>query len=834
VRLASLVATRNVREARLAVASIALLAIALSTALQPAGAQAPPPSGSSAPSGSFAPSDSSLITWGPLPPGSSHAERPRTYDLKHQIVHVRFDWTRRAVVGSTTLKIAPLPGHTPPHDVALDAVGMRIVSVTSATGAALQHTYDGRTLIVHVRVPTTFTVSYESVHPKKGVYFIDRRHIVWTQGDMEDTRYWVPTYDELNDKATWEFFIRTARGEKALSNGRLVDSHDVDNETEWHWALDKPASTYLMTVVTGDYVVVQDKWRTVPLGYWTYPDSVQAAWRGFGETPHAVELYSGKTGVDYPWAKYDQVVAPDFIFGGMENVTATTQNDDAILHPAWAEPEANAAGLMAHELGHQWYGDDLTMEWWNDSWLSEGFATFMEQYYTESTHGVDEGTVERIAGNNQVVEFDRQARRPLVYDRWVNDPLELFTVIYPKGAAVLQMLRHQLGDSLFWAAMHRYTVDHAFASVTTADLEHAFEQTGGRDFTTFFHQWVYGAGMPAIRVSATYDSVAHQVTFTARQVQPRDSLTDFFDAPVDVAVFTDHGVTRGVVNVHGEVSTGTLAVDGVPRAYRWDVGRWLLEVYDFPRPTPMLIYQLQHDDDVAGRLEAVKLLHGEPAVVAVAKADPDWGVREAAAAGLTDATSLIVVMHDRDPRVRSAAAKALGAGHIGGPDASAALRIVVAGDSSLIVRGQALVALAQLDTAAAMPLIRTALATDSWTDIERVWALRALALTHSSETYDLALHLARPGATRFARLAAFEPLVAAARETGRRDSLATELSGFLDDPDLFVREAVARSLGALGLPGSVTALESRKRVEADGTVLTAIDDALTAIRSGKQ
>ena len=710
---------------------------------------------------------------------------------------------------------------------------MRIASVTSVSGAALKYNYDGRTLTVHTRVPATFTVAYETVRPKKGVYYIDRRHVMWTQGDMEDTRYWVPTYDELNDKATWEIYVRTARGEKALSNGRLVDSHDVDNETEWHWSLDKPASTYLMTVVTGDYVVVQDKWRTVPLGYWTYPDSVQAAWRGFGETPRAVELFAAKTGVDYPWAKYDQVVAPDFIFGGMENVTATTQADDDILHPAWAEPEANAAGLMAHELGHQWYGDDLTMEWWGDSWLSEGFATFMEQYYTESMRGVDEGTVERINGQEQVVDFDRQGRRPLVYDRWVNDPLELFTVIYPKGAAVLQMLRHQLGDSVFWAAMHRYTVDHAFASVTTADLEHAFEQASGHDFSTFFHQWVYGAGMPAIRVSATYDSVGHQVTFTARQVQPRDSLTDFFDAPVDVAVFTDRGVSRGVVNIHGEQSTGTIAVDGPPRAYQWDVGRWTLEVYDFPRSTAMLTYQLQHDTDVAGRLEAVKLLHGDPAVATAAKNDAIWAVRSAAAAELSDAKTLLALLHDRDSRVRSSAARTLGDRGFSTPDVVVGLKAIVAGDSSLYVRGNALQALAKLDTAAAMPMIRTALAVDSWTDVERTAAVRALSLTRSPDAFSLCSQLVTSKGTRFARLAALEALVVSARESGRQSDAASALAPLLDDPDLFIRESVARSLGTLAVSSSTGALESRKRVEAEGRVLSAIDDALTAIRTNK-
>jgi aminopeptidase N len=421
-----------------------------------------------------------------------------------------------------------------------------------------------------------------------------------------------------------------------------------------------------------------------------------------------------------------------------------------------------------------------------------------------------------------------------VYDRWVNDPLELFTVIYPKGAAVLQMMRHQLGDSVFWAAMHRYTVDHAYASVTTADLEHAFEQTSGRDFSTFFRQWVYGAGMPAVRVTAAYDSMAKQVTFTARQVQPRDSLTGFFDTPVDVAVFTDHGITHGVVNVHGEESTGSMPVDGPPRGYRWDVGRWVLEVYDFPRSASMLTYQLQHDSDVAGRLEAVSLLHGDPAVAAAARNDAVWAVRSAAAAELSDPKALVAILHDRDSRVRSAAAKALGARGVSTPDVVVGLKEIVAADSSLYVRGNAIEALARLDTAAAMPMIRTMLAVDSWTDIERTAALRALSLTHSSDAFNLASHLLAPPASRFTRLRALETLVVSARESGRQSDAAAELAPLLDDTDLFIREAVARSLGTLGVASSTGALESRKRVEAVGAVLTAIDDALTTIHSTKQ
>ncbi len=701
-----------------------------------------------------------LAAWGPLPAGVPHPERVPTYHIQHQIIHVRFDWPRHAVVGSTTIRVAALD--TALRDVALDAVGMTNIRVHfGTTGAPLRYTYNDTTLTVHLaarvrpNAATTFTVEYETVKPTKGIYFIDRRHDLWSQGETDDTRYWVPTYDYPNDKTTWEIYVRVPKDEKALSNGRLVGTRLIPSpagdEVEWHWSLDEPASTYLMTVATGDYTVLHDSvrvgsgdsTRVVPVDYWVYPDSTDAGWRGFGVTPGAVALFSKKIGVPYPWAKYDQIVVPNFVYGGMENVTATTQNDDAILHPAWAEPQANTDGLVSHELAHQWFGDYLTTRSWPHIWLNEGFATFMEQIHAEAKRGVSEGALERLAAQEQTIAADRQARRPIVYDRWQTDPIELFFSghIYPKGATVLHMLRHDLGDSLFWAGMHRYTVDHANNTVVTADFERAMEQTSGRDYSTFFKQWVYGAGFPIFQVSTAYDPAAHTVTFTARQVQPRDSLTGFFDAKVDVEVLTDSGPVDGVVPVHGEVSTATIPVRAAPRSVRWDKGRWVLQLYDFPRSTNMLSYQLSHDDDALGRIEAVTLL-GErapdpialAALTAAATHDQFWAVRGHAVTVLAQwaadsardsvaRSALLTASQDSDARVRQRAALVLG--KFPGPATEARLRDLAA-DSSRFVRGAALAAFVAVDSAAAMPLIQDAMSHASWLDTEKKQAQAAL------------------------------------------------------------------------------------------------------------
>ena len=713
-----------------------------------------------------------LIVWGPLPEGVTHAERKRAYDLQHQSTTLRFDWATHAVVGSTTLTIGGLPDASPLRTAVIDAGDMQIRRVTS-NGAALRFDYSNNQLSIQLPhalssgQKVSFTVDYEGVNRTKGAYFRPAKHIVWTQGETEDNRYWVPTYDFPNDKTTWEFYIWTRKGERALSNGRLAGSRAVGDSIEWHWTQEKPASTYLMTCVIGDYVVLQDTpWHTVPIGYWTYPDSVEAARRGFARTPQAVDVFSRKTGVPYPWAKYDQIVIPEFQYGGMENVSATSQNDAEILHPSWSEPQANSIDLMSHELGHQWFGDLLTTKSWAHIWLNEGFATFMEEIFHEENFGPDEGAYNRLLAQEQAVEGDRRARRPIVWGKWNNDPIEVFFTghIYQKGATVLQMLRHQVGDSVFWKGINRYATSHAYDNVVSDDLREAFEQTTGRDLKAFFDQWVYGAGFPVFQVSSNYDRAARRLVISAREVQARDSLTGFFDVDVDVEARTDSGVVRFVVPVRNGVGEAGANLKAPPRSIRWNKGNWILELTDFPRSTAMLQYELVYDDDVLGRIEAVEALAERPAdrnaldaLRRAARNDRfravrsraidalgEWGSDSSRAAappmrGIT--MDLITTTRDTDARVRQAAARALGSLVLSGTasrDVAIRLRQIARDDPNYIVRGAALAADIRLEKNAALPLAKQLMAADLWQDAIRRPAVAALKAVGTPEAEQLA------------------------------------------------------------------------------------------------
>jgi aminopeptidase N len=665
-----------------------------------------------------------------------------------------------------------LPDAAPLSTVMVDAGDMTFKRV-AGDDKALRYDYDGSVLTVHLASSlragqkTSITIDYDGANRSKGAYFRPAKHIVWTQGETQDNHFWVPTYDFPNDKTTWEFFIWTAKDERALSNGRLAGSRAVGDSVEWHWIQDKPASTYLMTTVVGNYTVLQDKpWRNVSVGYWTYPDSVDAAWRGFAKTPQAIDVFSRKTGVPYPWVKYDQIVIPEFQYGGMENVTATSQNDAEILHPAASEPQAISIPLMAHELGHQWYGDLLTTRDWGDVWLNEGFATFMEQVFREDDQGVDETALDRLGAQEQTIEADRRNRRPIVWNKWVNDPIEVFFSghIYPKGATILQMLRHQLGDALFWKAMNHYTTEHAYGNVVTDDLRKAFEETTGKDFKAFFDQWVYGAGFPVFQVSSAYDAAARRLVINAREVQPRDSMTGFFDVDVDVEARTDSGVVRFVVPVRNGTGEAGANLKAAPRSIRWDKGNWILDLTDFPRSTRMMQYQLVNDDDVLGRIEAVDVLAQRPAdamalnaLIGATRNDRFWAVRSRAVDAIgvwgSDssrsgaspmrqvASALVTATRDPDARVRQQSATALGRLLLPATttrDIAIRLRELARSDPNIIVRGAALASDIRLEKNAAIPLAKQLMANDVWQSVIRTPAINALKEAGTPEALQLA------------------------------------------------------------------------------------------------
>jgi aminopeptidase N len=378
-------------------------------------------------------------------------------------------------------------------------------------------------------------------------------------------------------------------------------------------------------------------------------------------------------------------------------------------------------------------------------------ATFMEQIYREESRGIDEATWDRLGAERQTMSADRRNRRPIVYNKYVSDPIEVFFSghIYPKGATVLQMLRHQLGDSAFWGAIHHYTTSHMYGNVVTADLERAFEESTGRDFGAFFKQWVYGAGFPVFKVSSTYDVATRGLTLHADEIQPRDSLTGYFDADVDVEVLTDGSSAHGTMSIRGGKGDLVITLASAPRAIEWNRGSWMLAITDFPRSTAMLDYELAHGDDVASRSEAITLLGRRKGEIAAAHAiatdatsDPFWALRgqslQALMAFPEDSmarSAVVVSVRDTDPRIRQAAVGALAA--FPGSGTESLLTTIARSDPSPIVRGAALASYLKVAGDAALPLTREIMANKSWRNVLRTPAVAVLKGMQSAEAQAL-------------------------------------------------------------------------------------------------
>ncbi len=783
------------------------------------------------------------------------------YDLVHQRLAVSFDEAKRLVTGEVTTTVV---AKAATDSIRLNAEQLTIDRATMG-GAKLR--FDADTNHVTVRLPrrasagdtVIFTLAYHT-HPVRGIYFVPRRHVIWSQGEATETRAWVPTYDNANDKTTWEMLVTADSAMKVLSNGRLAGVEPVNGGAQnvWHWMQEEPASTYLYSVVVGPFTVLRDHWRDVPVDYWVYPDTVEAAWRAFGETPSMIELYSRLTGVPFPWAKYDQSAIPDFTYGGMENVSATTQTDDALEGPG-TEP-SGSRGLVAHELAHQWFGDYTTTANWANAWLNEGLTTYMESVYAEKTRGWGEGQLEWYGQQQQAMQADERQARPLVWGEYPgSDPIVLFFSghIYPKGAQVAHQLRRLLGDSVFWAGMHRFLVDNAHKPVTTPDFAVAFEKTCGCDLDWFFDQWAYGVGYPRLDVTRQWDRDARVLTVTVQQTQPVDSVRPVFRFPTTIRVVTADSVVRHDVMVSKAREAFRIPLPSAPLSFRFDEGGWLMGSVHTDQSAAELARMARHDLDTAARNWALHALAAS---------------RDSAAA----AARRFIVLNEHVPQLRveairqiaggephgrnsrGARSAAVGAPPDGQPTAAAPEDVAVIRsalrDPDADVRAEALRVMQRLDPEG---LARTALDMvehDPATQV-RTAALTTYAALAGDEALATVIEASEPGHPEAMRRAAarvmsdfHDPrtvdalvrLTAATESRGLRSSalfglvatgdtaraLAVAGRGLKDYDPLFATAAV-QALARLGTPEARAALEAAEKKEVRVDVKAAIRRALS-------
>jgi aminopeptidase N len=357
-------------------------------------------------------------------PGARATFNPdRSVDVRHLKIEVTLDFAAAAVDGVTTLTLVPL--NDGPTRVVLDAVELELQAVTLADGKPLDFTYDGHKLRFDLgerreNESIDIKVRYRCT-PRRGLYFIrpdkdypQRPLQAWSQGQDEDNRYWFPCFDYPNAKSTSEVIATVPARMTVLSNGSLVEDREHGELRTVHYRQDVPHSSYLVTLVAGEYSHSREPAGDIELHYFVTPGREADAPRSFANTAKMIALFAEKTGRPYPWKRYSQITVSEFIFGGMENTSATTLTDQT-LHDARAHLDFSSEPLVSHELAHQWFGDLLTCRDWSHGWLNEGFATYFELIWQEFNEGRDEADYYRLLDQEAYIEEDaHRYRRPLV------------------------------------------------------------------------------------------------------------------------------------------------------------------------------------------------------------------------------------------------------------------------------------------------------------------------------------------------------------------------------------------------------------------------------------
>ena len=312
----------------------------------------------------------------------------------------------------------------------------------------------------------------------------------------------------------------------------------------------------------------------------------------------------------YPYAKYAQVAVSDFIFGGMENTSATTQTDST-LHDARAHLDFKSDPLVAHELAHQWWGDLLTCRDWSHAWLNEGFATYFEALWCEENLGRRRVRVERAPGSRRLSRRGHQSLPPPDRVQPLSHPIDLFDRhLYEKGSLVLHMLRRVTGDELFFKSLNLYCTRHRGANVITQDLQRAFEETTGRNLDFFFDQWVYKEGHPEIEVSSSFDDKKKLLSVSVKQTHKTgDTIASAFRFPVTIALMDAEGhETRHRVEMKEREQGFTFAMDKAPKAVRFDPEHDVLKTLKHKRGREALETTLRHAPEAIGRANAAREL----------------------------------------------------------------------------------------------------------------------------------------------------------------------------------------------------------------------------------
>ena len=401
--------------------------------------------------------------------------------------------------------------------------GMRVTGVSTADGkdVAFSHRQNRvfLTLAGQPNIPQEVLIRYEGV-PEKGLIisknkFGDRTFF----GDNwpNNARHWLPVVDHPSDKATCDFMVTAPARYRVIANGKLVAEHVMPNGQKLtHWHEGTPIPTKVMVIGAAQFAVEEvGNVAGIPVQSWLYPRDSTKGFIDYKPARAMLQFFIDKIG-PYAYEKLANVESTT-MFGGMENASCIFYNEKAIV----GRKDINMEALLAHEIAHQWFGNSASEADWPHVWLSEGFATYFSALYLEHAYGRD--TLNRILNTNKGQVFRFAGLRPngTIVDSTATDLISLLNPnSYQKGGWVLHMLRHEVGDEVFWQGIRAYYARYRDSNARTAGFQQIMEKTAGRSLDTFFRQWLYQPGYPDLSWRWRYDAAGKTLVISVTQQQP--------------------------------------------------------------------------------------------------------------------------------------------------------------------------------------------------------------------------------------------------------------------------------------------------------------------------
>ncbi|HTN47690.1 MAG TPA: M1 family metallopeptidase [Flavipsychrobacter sp.] len=698
---------------------------------------------------------------------------PRIWDIVHTDITInpflkKNDSFLKEAAGEVVIKLHPYC--YPADSLALDAKSMDIdvVALQKPLRQELKYVLEDDKLIIkfHRKFQATDTIQLyvqyrakpyaeaaggsSAISEDRGLYFINNNYEIagkpkqiWTQGETQANSHWFPTLDQPNEKFTVSVTIQIPDSLTTLSNGKLVSSRKAAGDRYDRWEMNQPIQTYAVMFAIGTFSKIEDKsWNGKEVSYYVEPEYAPYAKQIFKNTPEMIAYFSELTGLPYPWNKYSQIVVRDYVSGAMENTSASLFGE-FMNQNARENADKGNDDIVAHELFHQWFGDYVTAESWSNLTVNESFATYGSQLWRKHHEGsasADE------AAFNDVTSYLRQAENddPHLVRYYYNSREDMFDrVSYQKGSAILRYLHGLAGDSAFYKAMNLYLVRHAYGNAEASDWRKALEEATGTDWNWFFNQWYYNGGHPELRLTYQYDDAKQQLQVNVLQVQADSSFT--YKLPLKAKLVYGTAGEKIDWNIQKRKQTFTYPYrNGVKPLFIPDTEHWVVGTIHEGKNTQEWLQQFlaSTDDYISKRRSLAAAFYAQKdssaqAIFREALKDKMHEVRSYALSLLEQIPDKynwhknfkedagMLALHDGNRSVRANAFDVLGSWKI------TALKdemIRAVHDSSYIVAGAALQALASIDSAMGYAVAKEMVHTNPRIDLQdAVWAQLAKA-----------------------------------------------------------------------------------------------------------